>query len=103
MLFAPFPKGPKMVAGGRRAAAHLRIPTAITDNAPEGIADVCNLRPRRGRRSFLPWARWCSLRSNHRLPSETAPRSASIRPRIAHSRGIALRLRPDAIESLVAT
>ncbi|QDV14326.1 hypothetical protein CA51_42250 [Rosistilla oblonga] len=53
MLFAPFPKGPKMVAGGRRAAAHLRIPTAITDNAPEGIADVCNLRPRRGRRSFL--------------------------------------------------
>ncbi len=40
MLFAPFPKGPKMVAGGRRAAAHLRIPTAITDNAPEGIAEI---------------------------------------------------------------
>ncbi|QDS90962.1 hypothetical protein EC9_51810 [Rosistilla ulvae] len=71
---ATIPKGCKKVAGGRRAAAHLRNAASETRGDPGGIAD----------RGATPlWAvilmasvfRWCSLLSNHRLPSGAAPRS----------------------------
>ncbi len=72
------PQGLQMVAGGRRAAAHLRYTTYARNRSRRERRSIC--APRRGRRSISRIGyRWYSLRSNHRLPSGAASRPRSMR------------------------
>ncbi|QDV15151.1 hypothetical protein CA51_50630 [Rosistilla oblonga] len=72
------PQGPQTVAGGRRAAAHLRNTTPTACDAPAGSAVRCT-PPSGAAFDFAIRFRWYSLRSNHRLPS-----GAALRPRSMH-------------------